>query len=147
MFKKKRKKRGGRHSWCTWGTLLLYLRGVLQPSRVFFFYLKKKRKRKKKVTWVIRKWVGWLHSTSLKLELNAKKTEETSDAFEMDRTGSILYLRSYLLVLFSSLERMLVLVMNAHGARWRPGILVLTNLVVFKKVSNKCRMMCFLECR
>jgi uncharacterized membrane protein len=65
----------------------------------------------------------------------------------MDRTGSILYLRSYLLVLFSSLERMLVLVMNAHGARWRPGILVLTNLVVFKKVSNKCRMMCFLECR
>jgi hypothetical protein len=35
----------------------------------------------------------------------------------MDRTGSILYLRSYLLVLFSSLERMLVLVMNAHGAR------------------------------
>jgi hypothetical protein len=35
----------------------------------------------------------------------------------MDRTGSILYLRSYLLVLFSSPERMLVLVMNAHGAR------------------------------
>jgi hypothetical protein len=64
----------------------------------------------------------------------------------MDRTGSILYLRSYLLVLFSSPERMLVLVMNAHGARWRPGILVLTNLVVFKKSQINVEW-CFLECR